>query len=197
MDELLRSHMLAEGSMRGKIESHMKHQPLLIGLSALLSVTFVAHASAAAPTVPSARYNKKIYYRVTSTNAAQNTGNKACAVLGKTCVGYTAVNTTAVCSILHPTAKKVTSVNGSKAGFYCDGAPQTGLACAKFKNTCEVCPACNVNADCGSDISGLFREMYVECGGPLPPPGKSSSSTAVSRPTAYGAPSLPSSKSKR
>ena len=55
-------------------------------------------------------------------------------------------------------------MNGSKAGYYCDGAPQGG-ACANEKNTCHICPNCNVNADCNSQIGDLYREMYVECSG--------------------------------
>ncbi|MDO8625115.1 MAG: hypothetical protein Q7R47_03460, partial [Candidatus Diapherotrites archaeon] len=109
-------------------------------------------------------YNGKTYYIVSGGNPAMNTGTKVCASVGKTCVGYTA-NTNAVCQYFHPTASVTTSVNGSKAGFYCNGPPQTGLACGASYNNCQVCPACNVNATCDEDIGGLFREMYVECAG--------------------------------
>lgn len=68
------------------------------------------------------------------------------------------------CKLEHPTASVTTGVNGSKAGFYCDGAPQKGAACEKAKNNCQVCPACNVNADCSTAIGEQFREMYVQCG---------------------------------
>ncbi len=108
-------------------------------------------------------YNGKTYC-VVKAGTSTNTGDKSCAAAGKTCVGYTAY-TTDVCKYFHPDASVTTSVNGSKAGFYCNGPPQTGLACANAYNNCQVCPACNVNVTCGEDIGNLFREMYVECSG--------------------------------
>ncbi|MDO8646941.1 MAG: hypothetical protein Q7R70_00810 [Candidatus Diapherotrites archaeon] len=106
--------------------------------------------------------NGKTYCVVSSTDSSKNTGNKVCKSFGKTCVGYTDFSNES-CKSFHPTASATTSVNGSKAGFYCNGPPQTGLACEKAANNCQVCPACNVNADCDYDISGFFREMFVEC----------------------------------
>jgi hypothetical protein len=87
-----------------------------------------------------------------------------CAKLNAQCVGYTNFSND-VCKKFHPNATSIESVNGSKAGFYCNGAPQKGLACETMKNTCQVCPACNVNADCNTQIGDQFREMYVECVG--------------------------------
>ncbi len=103
----------------------------------------------------------KSYYVVTSTDPAMDSGNEVCALAGKKCVGYTAFSQN-VCALTHPTAKKVSDANGSKAGFYCDGAPQGGV-CANEKNTCHICPTCNVNADCSTQIGDLYREMYIEC----------------------------------
>ena len=117
--------------------------------------------------LPSYTYNGKTYYIVSADNPGRNTGKEVCASVGKTCVGYT-VFTNDVCKYFHPSASATTSVNGSKAGFYCNGPPQTGLACGSSYNNCQVCPACNVNVTCDEEIGGLFREMYVECSGSGP-----------------------------
>src|SRR3989344_8478885 len=103
----------------------------------------------------------KTYYVVNAADPAQNSGDKVCALVGKQCVGYTAF-TTNVCTNAHPSAAIKSDVNGSKAGFYCDGTPQGGV-CATEKNTCHICPTCNINADCTTQIGDLYREMYVEC----------------------------------
>ncbi len=152
------------------------HSTALLGAVAAVtggSLLFVAFA-VAAPS--SAVFGGKTYYVVNGNSTTANTGEKVCASIGKTCVGYTGF-TNNICKIFHPNAKTLVSVNGSKAGFYCDGAPQKGLACEKTLNTCQVCPACNVNMDCKTAIGTQFREMYVECGGPL----KSSSSRSSIR----------------
>ncbi|GEM_PF-3421229 len=109
-------------------------------------------------------FNGKTYYVVRSDAPNGNTGNEVCQSIGKTCVGYTAF-TSDVCKYFHPSASVTTTVNGSKAGFYCNGPPQTGLACGSSFNNCQICPQCNVNVTCGEEIGGLFREMYVECAG--------------------------------
>lgn len=106
--------------------------------------------------------NGKTYCIVTSTDSAKDTGKEVCESMGKTCVGYTNFDNS-VCKYFHPSASETQSVNGSKSGFYCNGAPQTGLACASAMNNCQVCPQCNVNVTCDEPIGGLFREMYVEC----------------------------------
>ena len=111
-------------------------------------------------------YNGKTYYIVNADDPNTNTGTEVCASVGKTCVGYPAF-TNDVCKYFHPDATDTISVNGSKAGFYCNGPPQTGLACGSSYNNCQVCPACNVNVTCDEEIGGLFREMYVECSGNL------------------------------
>ncbi|HJV32579.1 MAG TPA: hypothetical protein VJ694_00985 [Patescibacteria group bacterium] len=103
----------------------------------------------------------KKYYRVVSTDPAGDTGNEVCARAGKTCVGYTAL-TQSVCMAFHPGATPSEDFNGSKAGFYCDGAPQGGI-CAQESNTCHICPACNLNMECDTVIGDLYRETFVEC----------------------------------
>lgn len=103
----------------------------------------------------------KTYHIVTATDPAMDTGNEVCKAVGKTCVGYTAFNTNA-CKKAHPDAATKSDMNGSKAGFYCDGAPQGGV-CANEKNTCHICTNCNVGVTCDESIGGLYREMYVEC----------------------------------
>ncbi len=144
---------------------------------------FLFTASAAVAAAPaSTKYNGKTYYAVKANDKNMNTGNKVCAAAGLTCVGYTGVSTNSICKAFHPGAKTLMSVNGSNAGFYCDGSPQKGLACAKFKNTCEVCVNCNTNMDCSTDLTSLnqVREAYVECAKPVPVKAMSSSSKAAS-----------------
>ena len=138
----------------------MKKLFCIAGLSMFFAL-FVVYGAFAAP--QARQYQGKTYYTVTSTDSSEDTGNEVCAKAGKPCMGYTGF-TNDICTQAHPTASVTTTVNGSKAGFYCDGAPQTGLACEKAKNNCQVCPACNVNAECSTEIGGLFREMYVQCG---------------------------------
>lgn len=154
---------------------------LVTGASLLGIASFALTSVAAAPR--SALVNGKTYYLVNAADTTQNSGNKVCAAVGKKCLGYTAF-TNDVCVKFHPTARKLVSVNGSKAGFYCDGAPQKGLACEKMKNTCEVCPACNVNMDCATDLTSMnqFREAYVECGGALQRAKSAASSARSARP---------------
>ena len=105
----------------------------------------------------------KTYHLVSGTNAGMDSGNEVCASMGQRCVGYTSLGTNAVCKLFHPNAKELVSLNGSKSGFYCNGAPQKGAACEKTKDTCQVCPTCNVNADCAWSVGSQYREMYVEC----------------------------------
>jgi|SRR3989344_5427704 len=108
--------------------------------------------------------NGKTYYLVRS-DAANNTGTKVCESLGKTCVGYTATSVS-VCSAFYPSAKVVSnSIHGSKAPYYCNGPPQVAAACESTYDTCQECPQCNVNADCGTVIGEQFRAMFVECAG--------------------------------
>ncbi|MEK6958852.1 MAG: hypothetical protein AABW59_02285 [archaeon] len=109
--------------------------------------------------------NGKNYYIVKSDDSAGDTGTEVCQNLGKQCVGYTATSTS-VCTYFYPTASVVSnSVNGSKSPYYCNGAPQKDLACENTYNTCAVCPACNVNIDCDTEIGTQFRAMFVECSG--------------------------------
>ena len=133
----------------------------LISFAVLLSIILATNVLAV---LKSTTYNGKTYYVVTSTDTSEDTGNEVCTKIGKVCVGYTAF-TTDVCKKFHPDASVTTSVHGSKVGFYCNGPPQKGLACENSYNNCQICPACNVNADCNFEIGGLFREMYVECTG--------------------------------
>jgi len=104
------------------------------------------------------------YYVVNATIPAEDTGDEVCAAVGLTCIGYTLYDET-VCQQVHPGATvDNTQVSGSKASFYCDGAPQGGV-CAGLTNTCATCPTCNVGVSCSEPIGGLYREMYVQCGG--------------------------------
>ena len=143
----------------------------------LIALFIIASSFVLALTGPY-NYNGKDYYVVTSTDPNLNTGDKVCQAAGKTCVGFTAM-TTQVCKYFHPDAAVVSGVDGSKTGFYCNGAPQGGK-CARETNTCDICPACNVNGDCGTDISGLYREMYIECSG-----GQASQTDSETPPSFY------------
>ena len=106
--------------------------------------------------------NGKTYYKVTSTDATEDTGAEVCAKAGLSCVGYTD-KTTAVCKQYNPTAATTSSLSGDAAGVYCNGAPQNG-ECSTKTNTCHTCPACTNTVTCNQAIGGLYREMYVECG---------------------------------
>lgn len=138
----------------------------------LLAVAIMALgvASVAYAKPQSFNYKGHDYYVVNGNDANADTGSEVCASVGKKCIGYTGL-TTDICRRFHPGASVTQSVNGSKTGFYCNGAPQTGLACGSAKDNCQICPQCNVNADCSSPVGGLFREMYVECGDLKPQPG--------------------------
>lgn len=126
-------------------------------------------APAPSPAAPQATKNAdgsfslgaKKYYVVHGNDRSKDTGNEVCAAAGKTCVGYTDL-TTAVCLAAHPGAQVTSDFDGSKAGFYCDGAPQGGV-CAKEANTCHICPACDLNMDCAMEVGVLYNETYVEC----------------------------------
>ncbi len=141
----------------------------------------------AAPKVESLVVSGKTYYKVVSGDTQRNTGNKVCALVGATCLGYTNLGSNNVCRAFHPTAKSIGSVKGSKAGFYCDGSPQRGPSCEKNTNTCAVCPTCKVNVDCTTDISLQFREMYVECS---PVPSRTSSSASSKKSSSSSARSV-------
>ncbi|MDD5056046.1 MAG: hypothetical protein PHZ00_07330 [Candidatus Peribacteraceae bacterium] len=154
-----------------------KHLPTVAVSLLLTAAVAVPTVSLFASTKPaSIVYAGKTYYRVLSTNKAQNTGNKVCALVGKTCIGYTATGNNDICMALHPKAKSVIATSGGKSGFYCNGKPQKGV-CEKAKNTCAVCPTCTLQATCTTDISIDSREMYVECG-PLGQPATTSSNSS-------------------
>ncbi len=106
----------------------------------------------------------KTYYKVTSTDPTEDTGNEVCTKLGKVCVGYTDT-TSNVCKQFNPRATVSSSLSGDKSGVYCDGSPQGGV-CSTKKQTCHTCPACTVSVQCNQPIGGLYREMYVECANP-------------------------------
>jgi len=143
-----------------------------MGASILLKIVLlfpllVPAAFAALPSSYGPYYvNGVAYYVVNGSNPSLNTGTAVCAAAGLKCVGYTD-KTTAVCSAVHPSAAVVQSVNGSSTGYYCNGPPQTG-ECSFRYNTCDICPACNVNANCNFTVSGLFRQMFVQCSGVTP-----------------------------
>ncbi|HVM91100.1 MAG TPA: hypothetical protein VMU11_04365 [Verrucomicrobiae bacterium] len=101
------------------------------------------------------------YYKVSATDPDGNTGNKVCARVGKKCVGFTD-ETLSTCLAFHPDAASVSDLDGAKAGFYCDGPPEGGV-CAREKNTCHICPECNLNMECDTQAGTLYREMFVQC----------------------------------
>lgn len=101
------------------------------------------------------------YYAVKAADPAGDTGDEVCTRVGKSCVGYTALSL-AVCQAFHPTATPSEDFNGSRAGFYCNGPPQGGI-CGEERNTCHICPACNLNMECGTVIGDLYNETFVEC----------------------------------
>jgi len=109
------------------------------------------------------QYRGHDYYVVDGNDNTMDTGNKVCDEAGKKCDGYTDFDTEA-CQYFHPYASVTQSMSGSKSGFYCNGGPQDGLACANSANNCQVCPTCNVNADCDTRIGDQYGEMYVDCG---------------------------------
>ncbi|MEK6968419.1 MAG: hypothetical protein AABX51_07370, partial [Nanoarchaeota archaeon] len=115
---------------------------IILLLVMLLSLSAVAAQK-------STSYNGKTYYVVSADVPSENSGNEVCAKVGKSCVGYTAF-TTDVCKQLHPTATIKSGVDGSKAGFYCNGAPQQGV-CGRETDTCGISPACNVNVKCSEE----------------------------------------------
>lgn len=136
-------------------------------IAAVVCAVIIGAGTGVAQTAPrSVEYDGKTYYVVTSTDPATDTGDEVCALAGAQCVGYTGF-TNEICKKANPSAATKSDMNGSKASFYCDGAPQGG-ACATEKETCHICPSCNVNADCGTQIGDLYREMYVECSGEKP-----------------------------
>lgn len=135
------------------------------------SATPVPTATGARAPVVYYRLNGKTYVVVSANDPNGDTGTRACAKLGMQCVGYTDQSTT-VCKYFHPDASANDQMaDGSNAGYYCNGAPQTGT-CGMNVNSCQRCPACSTNADCnfqvGSTTGGLFREMYAECAGTPP-----------------------------
>jgi len=135
--------------------------------SARVALVGIIIAASLSPLVASAKaesftFDKKTYYVVSGNDPAADSGREVCASVGLSCRGYTG-KTTKICENFHKDAAVTTGVNGSSVGFYCDGAPQKGLACENAKNNCQICPACNVNADCDAAIGEQFREMYVEC----------------------------------
>lgn len=106
-------------------------------------------------------YQGKYYYKVNSAEPTEDTGAKVCAKVGTEYIGFTAL-TTDVCKSFHPSAAVTQGVDGSNTGFYCNGPPQKGK-CARETNTCDICPACNLNVDSTTVISDQYNEMYVEC----------------------------------
>ncbi len=105
------------------------------------------------------------YYRVTSTDTAEDSGDEVCALAtGSACSGYVDESVTGfnVCTAYNPTAATVTDVNGDLSVAYCDGAPQAE-PCNSLPNTCLACPTCTNGVACHESIGGLYREMYVTC----------------------------------
>ena len=115
----------------------------------------------------SVEFNGRTFYKVTSTDATLDSGNEVCAAVGRFCTGATEPSS-AVCQLFHPLAIVSSDANGDFSGVYCDGPPQGGI-CAGLFDDCHTCPGCSVGVTCGEAIAGLYREMYFECGGFLPP----------------------------
>ena len=106
---------------------------ILLGLA--LTIVLGTGISAAKTMPRQVEYNGKTYYVVTSTDPAMDTGKEVCALVGAQCVGYTGF-TNDICKKANPSAATRSDMNGSKAGFYCDGTPQGGV-CTNEKNTCH------------------------------------------------------------
>lgn len=140
------------------------------GASQSAPATRSASSGQASPQTPSqARINAdgsinlgvNKYYQVKSTDPAGDTGNKVCAKVGKKCAGYTDF-TLSSCLAFHPDAASVSDWDGARAGFYCNGLPQTEV-CSRELNTCHICPQCGTNMDCDTVIGLHYRETFVEC----------------------------------
>ncbi len=129
----------------------------LVFLILLMGTSFVSAVPAPV------NFQGTTYYRVTSTDPTEDTGNEVCAKVGQTCVGYTEPSA-AVCQLYHPGASTTSSLSGDRSGVYCNGPPQTNV-CSTKTDTCHTCPQCTNSVDCGTPIGGLYREMYVECSG--------------------------------
>lgn len=147
----------------------MKHPIWSVALASLLLVGAGCKSAPAAKTPSAQRINPdgsislgvRTYYAVKAGDPNGNTGNKVCARVGKKCMGYTD-ETVSSCLAFHPDAAMVSDLDGAKAGFYCDGLPEGGV-CAREKNTCHICPKCNLNMECDTQAGTLYREMFVEC----------------------------------
>ncbi len=165
-DEITRKETLFRLSLQAYLYCQLPHipmrSPLLLSILAVFIAVLIPSLASAAPAA-SVKFNGNTYYKVEGNNKAMDTGDEVCKSIGQSCIGFKSINTNSICKLFHPNAKEITSFNGSKAGFYCDGAPQKGLACAPYKNTCQVCPNCNLNeaASCSTPIGDHFREMYV------------------------------------
>lgn len=176
-----------------RVASHPMNTPrtLLLSSAALVGILSLV-ASAGAATPRSVVFNGNTYYVVNGNDPKMDTGDEVCGSIGKVFDSYKSINTNGICKLLHPNARELTSVNGSKAGFYCNGAPQQGIACAPNKNTCQVCPACNLNeaASGNSPIGQHFAEMYVWC------KVKGAAAASSKKATTYGPLPMPKSASK-
>ena len=115
-------------------------------------------------TAPPQVYNYlgREYYVVSSEDPTGDTGNEVCAKVGKICIGYTD-ETDSVCRFFHTDARISSSMDGDRAGVYCDGPPQTGVCANKYRY-CHTCPDCTNTVDCATPIGNLYHEMFVECG---------------------------------
>lgn len=153
-----------------------------LGILAFAGMFLMSSTGSAAPA--SVNVNGKIYYIVNGNDPTMDTGAEVCASVGKICKEYGTIATNAVCVKFHPTARAMSMLDGSKAEFFCDGAPQTGV-CGNpnMKNVCGVCPKCNLNeaSTCNQPIGRHFREMYVECATPLIRKSSSSKKYSSSR----------------
>lgn len=136
------------------------NKKIILGI--VMSALFLQALQASAAST-AYQYNGKYYYIVDGNNPNMNSGDRVCASMGQTCVGYTA-NTTNICKFIHPTASVTTTVNGNSNGFYCNGSPQGYAACSTAINNCQICPACGT-ISCSDQIGDQYAQMYVECSG--------------------------------
>ncbi len=94
----------------------------------LLAISFVSALS------NPVTFGGKTYYKVTSLDPTEDTGDEVCTKAGMVCNGYSE-SSTAVCKLFNPSAAESSSVSGDSSGVYCNGAPQSGVCFGVFLYT--------------------------------------------------------------
>ncbi len=159
-DEVTNTTETIENGMRVVTEFHENAR---IPYITVYEFPIMSGVEAAVP--PAQNVGGTDYYRVTSTDPNEDTGDEVCAIAtGTACEGVQddAITGFNVCLAYNPTAAEVTDVNGDLSVTYCDGAPQTG-PCAALTNSCLACPTCSNSVTCSEPIGTLYREMYTTC----------------------------------